>query len=217
MYYYIIMAIYKGKYSGAGTLIIEDYYTKNGYAEPCIILGRSVFSGLFSDFGGRYEHKHKNLKKTASTELREESANLFNISTKYFDTYVDIRSGNYYYRLYLLKINGASRMLFNHNINVFNSMRMHGIRVPRCWMEVDMIVHIPLRNINFSYLAQKGQVYVYDIDNKQIPLSGRTKYAIYSAQILIYNVIHARPVVNKNNIITHVSSCFTNGTYSFYA
>src|SRR5271170_2838512 len=127
------MTVYKENgiaYSGAGVIIVEDYYTKNGKVEPCVLLVKNGASGLFMDFGGGYEQKHNNLKETAREELREESRNLFNISEKYFNKYVDIPVGRQnnriFYRVYIIKINGISRKYFNQNKKIINSFHEKG-------------------------------------------------------------------------------------------
>ena len=207
------MVLYNNKYSGAGVLIIEDYY-KNNIIKPCILLVRNRKTQLYSDFGGGYEPKHKTLKITASIELQEESANLFNISEKHFKHYVKIPAGKHYYRVYVLKINGANSKLFNYNINVFNGLYYYGYHVPYCWRETDNIAHIPLRNINFDLLTKHGQIVFRDVNNKNIPISGRCKKCIYFSQPLIYSLISTKPIANINNVIIHKSNSFTNGTFS---
>ena len=211
-------------YSGAGVMVIEEYYTKTGKIEPCILLVKNGASGLFTDFGGSYEKKHANLKVTAHNELREESRNLFNISEKYFKKYVDIPvgTGNQFYRVYIIKINGISRKYFNHNKNLIDKYHDAALKrgtqekhIPRSWRETIDIVHIPFQNINFNLLGARGHIILTDIDGKRIDLHGRAKRCIYYSQATLYNVIKDKPIARKRNIKIHKSNSWTNGTYTY--
>src|ERR1700679_3407499 len=111
-------------YTGAGVLVIEDYYTKKGTRETCLILVRNKASNLYTDFGGSYENKHGSLQITAQSELREESRNIFNVARHHLKNYVDIMTGKdneLYYRVFVIKINGISRKYFDHNVRVIDS------------------------------------------------------------------------------------------------
>lgn len=211
------MTIYEEKglmYSGAGVLIIEDYYKKNGTKIPCILLARNKASQKFMDFGGSYEKKDNSLKETAHNELREESRNLFNIDQKYFVNYVDIPAGQYYYRVYLLKINGTSRKYYDHNKRLLDNNTK--IYIPRMWRETDMIAHIPLKNIDFNKLNIRGTIILKDINDNPVILHGRTKAAIYYARNKIEKIIKSHPIATRKDLIIHKSKKFTNGTYSFH-
>src|SRR2546428_13874636 len=99
------------KHSGAGALIVEDYFDKKGWKTPCLVLGKDRKTGKYSDFGGKL---HKTLEGTAKLELQQETADLVNIDQSYFTVYVDIPTGNPHlkYRGYILKVNGIRRRDF---------------------------------------------------------------------------------------------------------
>jgi hypothetical protein len=210
------MGIYKDEngrnYTGAGVLIIEDYYMKNGNMENCIILVRNKASGLYVDFGGVYELKDDSLKETAQHELREESRNLFNLSKDNFVDYVDIPADkNNYYRSYILKINGISRKYFRKNMKIIDNSESS----KRYWKETDDIVHVPIKNIDFYKLNKRGTIIVKDIEGKNIKLHRRCKKVLYYAQNLILKKIKEKPLARKRDIITEESDDFLNGTYSY--
>lgn len=186
-------------YSGAGVLVVEDYFTKAGKIEQCIVLVRNGKSGFYTDFGGSYEKSHVNLKETAHHELREESRNLFNISEKYFKKYVDIPvgSGTEFFRSYIIKINGISRKYFAYNKKLIDTFHSLGKNVPYMWRETDNIVHIPFNNIDFNLLGARGQILLTDIDGNRIKLHGRAKRLIYYSQATIHNVIRDKPIAKK--------------------
>ncbi len=213
------MAIYKNKngltYSGAGVLIIEDYYTKNGNIVPCILLARNHSSQLFMDFGGTYEDKHGSLKITAAIELQEESRNLFNISSEYLINYVDVPHKIHFYRIYLIKINGVSSKYYNHNMRLIEKKYKEGIHVSHPWRETDMISHIPIENINWNIMDKRGKITIKDINNNLVTLHTRTKNVIFYAYSLILNNIDAYPLASKKNITIYHSNGFKNNTYSF--
>lgn len=209
-------------YSGAGVMIVEDYYTKSGRVEPCILLVKNGSSNLFTDFGGSYEKTHSDLRETAHKELREESRNLFNISGKYLKKYVDIPVGitgsvkQIYYRVYIIKINGISRKYFNHNKTLMDKLHKQGVHVPRSWRETSDVAHVPFRNIDFNLLGARGQIILTDIDGNRIQLHGRAKRCIYYSQAILYNVMSEKPLAKKSNIKKHKSNSWTNGTYTYY-
>jgi hypothetical protein len=204
-------------YTGAGVLVIEDYYTKDGDIEPCIVLVRNKSSKLYMDFGGSYENSHDELKTTAVTELREESRNLININKKYLKHYANIPAGNInkqptFYRSYIIKINGICKKYFDHNRKLIDKLMLNA---PKKWKETDRLVHIPIRNINFSKLGIKGQNRLSDINGKIIELTRRTKNILYTSESMIHNIIKTKPIAKKSNIIIIKSNNFLNMTYSF--
>lgn len=213
------MSIYKENglaYSGAGVIIIEDYYTKTGKIEPCILLVKNGSSGMFMDFGGGYEKKHNNLRVTAHTELREESRNLFNIAEKYFTKYINIPAGKFFYRAYIIKINGVSSKYFKQNKERIDSVFLKGSHVPRSWRETVDIAHIPFKNIDFNLLGAKGHIILTDVNGNSVQLHNRTKKCIYYAQATLYNVIREKAIAKKKDIKIHKSNSWTNKTKTYH-
>lgn len=205
-------------YSGAGVLIIEDYYMKNGKVEPCIVLVKNKASGEYSDFGGSYESKHNTLQNTASIELREESRNLFNVSDSIIERTKKINIpalGDNFYRMYLLKINGVCRKYFLHNKKIIDDLHQQGTKIPRSWRETEAIAHIPIKNINFDKLGVRGRIILQDIDDNAINLNGRTKKAIYHAKTHIMDMVKQEPLAKRKDMIINESSDWTNMTYSY--
>lgn len=204
-------------YSGAGVLVVENYYMKNGTIEPCVILVKNRASTVFMDFGGSYERKHHDLKETAHVELREESVNLFNIDKRHLTTHVDIPAdGNNLYRVHIIRIDGVSRKYFRHNKRLVDSFHAKGMKVPRAWRETEDITHVPLRNINFNLLGVRGQIVLKDIDGNSVPIHGRTKRCLYYSQATIYNVLKQRPLAKKRDITIHRSPRWTDKTYTYH-
>ena len=210
-------------YTGAGVLIVEDYYTKNGTVEQCIVVARNTSSGLYSDFGGGYSAKDKTLEQTAHKELREESRNLYNIDPKHMKYYVDIpgQSNNgppaSFYRAFLVKINGTSRKYFNYNKNLIDTLHLRGTTVPHSWRETDDIAHIPIKYIDFNSTGFRGKIILKDIDGRDIVLHGRVKKILNYAQSIMSVLINSNPIARRKNITIHQSRRWTNKTYSFYA
>ena len=128
---------------------------------------------------------------------------------------VVINAGAYFYKVFVIKINGISRDIFQHNVAILRAMHMRGIHVPRSWRETNKIAHIPLHNINFAQLTHRGVVNLFDIDGKSIPLHGRAKRAIYQFQSLIHKKFSEKPIGTKRNLIINSTNDFKNGTYSF--
>lgn len=204
-------------YSGAGVLVMEDYCEKNGEVIPCVLLVRNAASKSYMDFGGAYEKKHNNLQTTASLELREESRNLFNVSTKYFvdADAINIPSRLHLYRSYIIKINNVSRKHFLHNKRVMDKASAFGTNVPRCWRETDKIAHVPISNINFIRLGNRGSVILSDINGEKIELHPRTKRVLYHHQDTMNKKIEEPAIGDKKNVVRDLSPDFKNDTFSF--
>lgn len=203
-------------YSGAGVLIVEDYYKKDGTIEPCIVLVRNKASGEYTEFGGSYERKHGSLEKTAYAELREESRNLFNIDTGYLNKYVDINAGaDTFYRAYIIKLNGISRKYYLYNMKQIDLLYKRGVKISRVWRETDDLVHVPISNINFEKLGIRGKVILRDIDNRVISIRGRIKKVLRDGQTIISDIIHEKSIGKRKDMIRNTSIDWTNGTYSF--
>lgn len=204
------------KYSGSGVLIIEDYYKKNGKIEPCIILVRNKASGEYTEFGGYYEKKHGSLEKTAVTELREESCNLFDINTKYLDDHIDIMANkNTFYRTYLIKINGVSRKYYLRNVKLIESLYRKGIKISHAWKETNDMVHIPIKNINFKKLGERGKIILKDIEGRDIIIRSRIKKVLYSIQSIIYDLVKSKSIAKRKEMKLIKSNDIMNGFYSF--
>lgn len=204
------------KYSGAGALVIEDYYRRDGSIEPCIILVRNTASNTYTDFGGTYEAKHKTLEVTASTELLEESGNLIyvapHIVNKLKSIDLDVSDGTLY-KSYIIKINGISKKHYHHNLKIMNNAMKHGFHIPRYWRETNDICHIPIKNINFSNLTNRGKISLIDIDGKQVLIQGRVKYVLFNVKSVILEKI--RDSALKTKMIINNSDDWKNGTYTF--
>lgn len=207
------LKISNNQYTGAGVIIVEDYYTKNGSIIPCLILGRNASSKLYMDFGGSYEAKHKSLNVTASTELREESANLFNINPSYLKLFKDVVSSvtkNTLYRSYFIKINGIARKYFKHNKHL-----LARAEIPRRWKETDRIAHIPIHQIDFDKLSHRGQIILKDIDNNNIMIHRRVKNILSNAKSSIINISRSTPIAKKQDMKIYRSKDWLNGTYCY--
>lgn len=211
------------KFTGAGILIVEDYHKKDGTFEPCILLVRSRRTEMFMDFGGTYESKHRNLKITAYQEMIEESVNLLDIHSKFYNTYVDVPGKEHFYRAYIIKVNGVNRKYYHINKNLIDERAYlfkkgtYKEKIPWCWRETDDIRHIPIKNIDFNKLNTSDRIMVKDIDNKETILHDRTRAILYQAQAEIFNAIKCEPIVDKKSMIKTKSDTFTDGTFTFKA
>ncbi|VBB18791.1 NUDIX hydrolase [Yasminevirus sp. GU-2018] len=204
-----------GTYSGAGVLITEDYYKRDGTVEPCILLVRNSASMLYTDFGGTYEKKYGSLQALASAELREESRNLINVAPKHLVKCVDIPAGQHFYRAYTVKVNGISRKYFLHNKNKLDGAHAQGVYVSRCWRETDKIAHIPIAGINFAQLGVRGGVNLTTVDGESVRIDGRAKSVIYHIQTTLNEMITKKPIGTRRDMKLNVTEDFKNDTYSF--
>jgi len=206
-------------YSGAGALIVEDYYKRDGTIEPCIILVKNKASGEYTDFGGGYEKKHGSLQITALKELREESRNLFNIAPRFFtdNNSVDLPApSDHFYKLYILKINGVSRKYFLHNSRLLDMLHQKNIiHIPRYWRETDDISHIPIKNIDFKKMDKRGKIILQDVDGKSIIISGRIKKGLHYGKQTILRQLKQQPIARRRDLNKYKSTDWLNNTYSY--
>ena len=230
------MAIFHDKksnksYSGAGVIVIENYY-KNNKTIPCFVIARNKASKQYSDFGGSYEKKHKNIAYTARFELLEESANLLNIPINHFtrrnsfDLNASSTGIQKYYKVFVIKINGIARKYFNHNINTITKQH-----APHQWKETDDIAHIPITNIDIIAINKRGIVTLKDVDGRIITIAGRLKGILrHLTEKLTYNnkfvfninrtqnitpiEFNQKPVATRSDLKRIQSSNFLNNTLS---
>jgi hypothetical protein len=208
------------EFSGAGVMIIEDYYAKDGTIIPSVVLVRNKHTGLFMDFGGIFESSDKTLDVTVRNELLEESVNLFNVSVDHFTekNSVDLpvtRSNKVFYKIYMIKINGISRKYFLHNVKLIDRKYKTGMKIPVSWRETDMITHIPIKNIEFDKLAEDKRIVVQDVDSRMIMLHGRAKKALFYSHDQILELTKKEPLAKRSDLIVDTTNSFTNGTHSY--
>lgn len=197
------MGIYNNIYSGAGTIILEEI---NGVL--CLLLGEGKRSQKYSDFGGTYEKKDGNIANTAKRELQEESMNLFNIDKKYFVHYVDVPTGEYKYRAYIIKVNNIKRKYFCHNKNILEKNK-----APRYWLEMSDIAHFPLSKENIQNLSEQHKM--ISTDGDLLPLSYRCRIILLRCMRLILKQADSKPLMTRKHLIKNSSNDFTNNTFSF--
>jgi hypothetical protein len=151
-------------YSGAGVLIIENYYdNRKGRSEPAILLFKSSTNSEYQELGGSVDTNLTSslavLQQTAKRELREESCNLFNIRAELDrkinekNMFVDINTSNgSLYRCYVVGIEG---MIFGEDVFDINCKLVKEQGAPSHWKETndvkrffisDLIKCITLKN-----------------------------------------------------------------------
>lgn len=197
-------------WSGAGVIVTEDYH-KNGEIIPCIVLGKDIARDMYNDFGGRFENRYERLSNVAHHELREESANLLNISPKILRrNFVDSEHGGMMYRSYFIKVKGIKREDFKSNVQI---MKKNG--APACWLETSDIVHVPIDNIPIINLLKYGDVPSVDVDGNDIILHNRARQCLLKGYDTMLQVVNSKSCANaKDNGKTHTSKRFTNGTFT---
>jgi hypothetical protein len=203
------------QFSGAGVLIIEDYYNRYNVCIPTVLLVRNASSGNYGDFGGMYEKHHTDLQHTAIEELREESLNLFDIDSSFLDTYVDIPTtrDNIYYRTYIIKINNVSRKHYMYNYDLIEQCYYNKIRIPRCWRETDDITHVPISNLLNNIDLHTNNV--IDVYHNYVKLTTRTKKIIKYSKEVLESHSNIKAIGNKDNFYINDTKDFLNGTYTF--
>ena len=197
-------------YSGAGVIVIEKYTKSNGDRVPCIILAKPKWSKLYMDFGGSYEKDHRGLRITASSELREESRNLINLSPLKLIKYVDIPAGMHLYRSYVVRIDGIDSNCFKHNAQLLDNRK----NVPKSWRETEDIKHIPITKSNIAQI-RRGNTKLKDVNNNDIYLHDRAKGVILRNFATIQKMINSNPLARYKDMCIYKSTGWKNKTYTF--
>ena len=198
-------------WSGAGVIVTENYRKKNGDIIPCIILAKDIARNKYNDFGGQFENRYERLSKVAHHELREESANLLNISAKILrQNFVDSEHGGSSYRSYFIKVKGISNTDFENNVKTIKKNN-----APSCWLETSNLVHVPIDNIPIINLLQYGDVTTKDIDGNEIIMHNRARQCIVKGYDVMLKVVNGKSCASaKDNGKIHKSKRFTNGTFT---
>ena len=158
-------------YSGAGVLIVIKLYNEKKKKYCVYVLVGKNKKNMCNDFGGTYELKHDKLETTASTELREESRNLFNINADKIKEciYIDIEHGEKYYRTYILFIENRDFKVdyYYRNKKILNESE----NVPKYWKETEDITLIKIKTITKNDKIK-------DICGNDVNMQGRLKNII---------------------------------------
>ena len=95
------------KCAGTGTLLLEDYYDKKTKQTYLTAFAVKDYNGNFSFPGGRVDKGHTE-EISAAKELREETLNMFNFSSKIYESadYIELPTSGRPYRGYVLYVRG---------------------------------------------------------------------------------------------------------------
>jgi len=204
-------------YSGAGVIVIEDYRNSDKSVTPCILVARNRASQKVSDFGGGYAKKHKMIEVTAFEELLEESRNLINVGPDILkqSEQFDILKKDDYYRVYVIKGQNVATKYFRENMEIIDS----DPDSKRHWKETDGIHHVPIDNIPFDILTERGRKFVKDIHGNDIELQMRLRKALFAGKDIIMRVLGTEPIFSRDDlVITEESNNeWLNGTNTFIA
>lgn len=204
----------KIKISGAGVLIVEEYKSNN-LGVPCILVVRNRSSKELSDFGGTFDSKHSHISDTASAELLEESRNLIKIPAAVLRRSITFDIGgkpsyaDHRYRVYVIKAQNIASKYYNLNKQIIDA----DPNAKNYFKETDLIVHIPISNIDFSTLLDRKSVYIKDVHNKSHKISMRLRKILSTGQPKILDAIKTDPIVTSADLVQNTGRF--DRTYSF--
>ena len=164
--------------NGAGVILVENC-KKIG---PCVILFQNKYTNMYEEGGGNRDHNEK-IKNTARRELKEESCNLFRLSSLSLKNTYAIRHHNYI--CYFVMIEGVKLGSFYENKKII-SQRSNNSKNP--WLEMKDIVRVSIDDfITVGGLNKQGDLKNIHAcckkngQNKTINIKGRTKACIREA------------------------------------
>lgn len=201
------------RHTGTGVLIITNYFNK-----PYILLGQDSWKSLnyseiakhakipiYEEFGGGIQTRKISLEKNALFELREETANLFNMPEYFLQNcpYFDIPyKENRMYRIYLLYIENIWNYMkyFNKNMNLIKENRVIGDKSDK-YLEMENIRLVSLNEVSKMTKDKNNFICFNSVDNIYNNLSTTKNYR---------GILH----VNDNIFINSRLVYFLNSKYN---
>lgn len=191
-------------YTGAGVLIIENYKKRI----PSVILVQNKASKELMDIGGGTSMT-KDMNKIinlAVSEAHEETCGLIRLNNETIrnSDFKDVNAnkiGSKIYRSYVLRIDNISTKLFDHNCKLLHSTK----GIPKHWKETLKLVHIPIDNIDFDTILDRGNNKLRDVNDKEYKVIKRVRNVIKSHEELLLkfrdNVDNVPYIMDRKNLV----------------
>lgn len=195
------------KISGAGVLVVEDYFHRDGTIIPCILVGKNKAAQTLNDFGGAHAVYHESIAYTAHSELLEESCGLIDVDPSLIVDLPHVTIGgsrDTHYRAYILKAEGVASKHYDTNRKI---LAREGAK--KQWLETESIHHIPIENIDFDTLTERGAVLLADIHGGEIKCEMRLRKILFEAKDVVNDVVLEDAFIDRNDL--HVEG----GKYRF--
>lgn len=208
----------------AGVMLIEKYTNKYGRKDYAIILFYNLNKETYEDPGGHLMNG-MTLQESASTELLEESCNLFRIHPSLLNNYVIHKN----YCSFLLYVKGPTDIYgnnpiyskyYHHNRNI-----IHNSNAPNMYKETDNMRRFYISDlINCGLFFNRENVVCSDANGHVRKISPRTigvlRMLFYNGLILVNNgfiFINVSPIILKINYdYMSPDKQFLNGTIDYY-
>lgn len=209
----------------AGVLLVEKYANKQGRVDYAVILFYNINKELYEDTGGGLMDG-KTIQESASTELIEESCNLFRIHPSLLRDYTVYR--NFY--SFLLYVRGPATIhgnnpiyskYYHHNKNIIHN----NDRVPHMFKETDNMRRFYISDlINCGLFFNRDNLVCSDANGHVRKISKRTVGIIqsffYNGLIYInggYVFINSQPLtLHINYGYDSLETPFLNNTICYF-
>jgi len=221
--------MYINEFSGAGVILLEYYRKKDNTYELVVILIHNKHKLLYECPGGRLD-KHDNVFKAAARELREETANMFNLPTNILtmDESVNIKSGRRLYKTFIINIIPPDATKNKLNLNIFfnNKNILKDKNIPHYWDETDIITRLSISQFvkDINNKTEEKHIKTTDVYGKNIIFSRRDSeclalalsknFIILLNQLYVSNVLLYKLKYNNNYINDKYK--FLNNTKCYY-
>lgn len=164
----------------AGVILIEKYKNHFGREDYAVILFYNINKDLYEEPGG-HMMENKTVQQTASTELIEETCNLFRINPLYLTHHTSYNN----YNSFLLYIKGPKDVYGNHPIfsDYYRHNRdiVHNRNSPHQYKETYNMRRFYISDmINSGLLFNRGEFICVDANGNIRKISGRTKTMLKS-------------------------------------
>lgn len=186
--------------TGSGVLLVESFWTKDGY-KLAFIVAYDHFAQKYQDFGGKKETNYS-IKQTAIKEANEESCGYLVLKDNDLKDFVDIKFKNEFYRMYIILL--ANKQFFASKY-YSNKNKLLCSNISNDYKETSKITRIFLEDLPLTLLQTRGDIECIDCKNNKIILDSRVKVAIrlINEQNIINNCTEKYVEEYKHNLFGH--------------
>lgn len=222
----IIHSSVKNNWKSSGTIIIEQAYNNrtNGKICQAIFLGYNSNRGSYELFYGKRAGSDNVESDTARRETREESSNMFKLSSRVYNDKYKVSSSNGHHHAYVVSVNAPSGGI-QSSVFYKNQKIIKANCAPHEWRELSQITRIDINEaINYGILnlsGSKGDFTMVNVYGNLITIFSRDAEFISAA---LKSNMHTRANVHQLSCISSWDdsrngsrSMFLNGTTVYYA
>jgi len=193
---------------GAGVILAEYYENKhndspNTKINIALILFKNSKSNMFDVLGGHKDPTDPSTKHTAIREAKEESANTIRLSTSSLNSSNAIMHShnNHNYACYFVGIKQFKPSYYRHNLKLLQNTAK---TIDHVWLETNDVTRVYIESfIKSGGLTKHGNLMLYDVNDKLITITDKTKSCIREA--LNYGILPDPTKKSQNGTLSFIN------------